>query len=99
METLGRAPPLAGSLMVVVLGLNPGGESRDAECFIAREDLHKHGKGFKNRRLGVEGFSSVWCSVGNGGMDLYSSPYVIPNNSPHKPVPHSLFRTRQPFQD
>ena len=28
-------------------------------------------------------------------MDPYSSPYIIPNNSPHNPFPHSLLRTRQ----
>ena len=28
-------------------------------------------------------------------MDPYSSPYIIPNNSPHSPFPHSLLRTRQ----
>ena len=31
--------------------------------------------------------SAVWCLVGNGGMDPYSSPYIIPNNSPHNPFP------------
>ena len=38
---------------------------------------------------------TVWCLVGNGGMDPYSSPYIIPNNSLHNPFPHSLLRTRQ----
>ena len=28
-------------------------------------------------------------------MDPYSSPYIIPNNSPHNPFPHSLIGTRQ----
>ena len=28
-------------------------------------------------------------------MDPYSSPDIIPNNSPHNPFPHSLVRTRQ----
>ena len=28
-------------------------------------------------------------------MDPYSSPCIIPNNSLHNPVPHSLLRTRQ----
>ena len=28
-------------------------------------------------------------------MDPYSSPYIIPNNIPHNPFPHSLLRTRQ----
>ena len=28
-------------------------------------------------------------------MYPYSSPYIIPNNSPHNPFPHSLLRTRQ----
>ena len=28
-------------------------------------------------------------------MDPYSSSYMIPNNSLHNPVPHSLLRTRQ----
>ena len=28
-------------------------------------------------------------------MDPYSSPYIIPNNSPHNPFPHSLLSTRQ----
>ena len=31
---------------------------------------------------------SPWCLVGNGGMDPYSSPYIIPNDSPHNPFPH-----------
>ena len=30
-------------------------------------------------------------------MDRYSCPYIIPNNSPHNPFPHSLLRTRQPL--
>ena len=39
--------------------------------------------------------SSPLCLVGNGGMDPYSSPYIIiPNNSPHNPFPHSLESTR-----
>ena len=33
--------------------------------------------------------------VGSGGMDPYSSPYIIPNNRLHNPFPHSLLRTRQ----
>ena len=37
-----------------------------------------------------------WCLVGDGGIDPCISPYVIPNNRPHKPVPQSLLRTRQP---
>ena len=28
-------------------------------------------------------------------MDPYSSPYIIPNNSPHDPFPHSPLRTTQ----
>ena len=28
-------------------------------------------------------------------MDLYSSPYIIPNSSLHNPFPHSLLRSRQ----
>ena len=28
-------------------------------------------------------------------MDPSSSPYIIPNNSPHNSFPHSLLRTRQ----
>ena len=28
-------------------------------------------------------------------MDPYSSPYIIPNHSPHNPFPHSLLRIRQ----
>ena len=32
---------------------------------------------------------------GNGGMDPYSSPYIIPNHSPNNPFPHSLLSTRQ----
>ena len=28
-------------------------------------------------------------TVGNGGMDPYSSPYIIPNSSPHNPFPLS----------
>ena len=39
--------------------------------------------------------SSVWCLVGNGGMDPYSSPYITPNNSPPNPIPHSLLSTRE----
>ena len=38
---------------------------------------------------------AVWCTVGNGGMDPYSSPYIIPIDSLHTPFPHSLPRTRQ----
>ena len=38
---------------------------------------------------------SVWFLVGNGGMDPFSSPYRIPNNSPPHPFPHSPLRTRQ----
>ena len=38
---------------------------------------------------------SVWCLVRNGGMDPYSSPYIIPSNCLHNPFPHSLLRTRQ----
>ena len=30
---------------------------------------------------------TVWFLVGNGGMDPYSSPYIIPNHSPHNPFP------------
>ena len=39
-----------------------------------------------------------WCLGGNGGMDPYSSPYIMPNNSPHSPFPHSLLSTREPRQ-
>ena len=39
--------------------------------------------------------NSVWCFVGNGGIDPYSSPYIIPSNSLHNPFPHSLLSTRQ----
>ena len=39
--------------------------------------------------------TTVWFLVGNGGMDPYSSPYIIPKYSPHNPFPHSLLRTRQ----
>ena len=28
-------------------------------------------------------------------MDSYSSPYIIPNNSPYNPLPHSLLSTRE----
>ena len=35
-----------------------------------------------------------WCLGGNGGMDFYSSPYIIPNNNPSNPFPHSLLGTR-----
>ena len=28
-------------------------------------------------------------------MDPHSSLYIIPNDSPHNPFPHSLLRTRQ----
>ena len=30
---------------------------------------------------------SPWCLVGNGGMDPYSSPYIIPKSSPHNFIP------------
>ena len=41
--------------------------------------------------------TSVWflVLVGNGGVDPYSRPYIISNNSPHTPFPHSLLSTRQ----
>ena len=39
--------------------------------------------------------TSPWCLVGNGGMDPYYSPYIIPNNCRHNPFPHSLLRTRR----
>ena len=29
------------------------------------------------------------------GMDPYSSPYIIPNDSPQYPYPHSLLSTRE----
>ena len=35
---------------------------------------------------------TVWCLVGNGATDPYSSPYIIPNNSLYRPFPHSLLR-------
>ena len=44
---------------------------------------------------GSKGVSTYPFLVGNGGMDSYSSPYIIPTSSPHKPFPHSLLRTRQ----
>ena len=28
-----------------------------------------------------------WCLVGNGGMDPYSSPCMIPKNNPQNPFP------------
>ena len=28
-------------------------------------------------------------------MDPYSSPYIIPNNNPYNPFPHSLQSTRE----
>ena len=36
-----------------------------------------------------------WCLVGNEGMDPYSSPYIVSNNSLHNPFPHSLLSTRE----
>ena len=39
------------------------------------------------------GLSSVWCLAENGGMDRYSSPYIIPNDGLHNP----LLRTRQSY--
>ena len=33
--------------------------------------------------------------VGKGELDPYSSLYIIPNNSPHNPFPHSLLSTRE----
>ena len=38
---------------------------------------------------------SPWCLGGNGGMDPYSSPYIIPNKNPYSPFPHSLLSTRE----
>ena len=38
---------------------------------------------------------TVWFLVGNGGMDPYSSPYIIPNYSPKNPSPQSLLSTRE----
>ena len=38
---------------------------------------------------------TVWCLVGNGGMDPFSSPYITPNSSLPNPFPHSLLRTRR----
>ena len=34
--------------------------------------------------------SSHWCLVGNGGMDPHSSPFILFNDNPHNPFPHSL---------
>ena len=49
--------------------------------------------------LSVESISKVnsfvWLLVGNGEMDPYSSPYIIPHNSPHHPFLHSLLSTRE----
>ena len=28
-------------------------------------------------------------------MDPYSGPYIVPNSSPHTPLPHSLLSTRE----
>ena len=39
---------------------------------------------------------TVWFLVGNEGMDPHSSPYIIPNNSPHNPLPHSPLSTPKP---
>ena len=48
------------------------------------------------RQLGPSDLGlTVRFLVGNGGMDPYSSPYIIPNNSPHIPFPHSLLSTRE----
>ena len=33
---------------------------------------------------------SPWCLGGNGAMDPYSSPYIIPNNNPSNPFPLSV---------
>ena len=47
----------------------------------------KKGLGLKTDDLGwVEAY---------GGMDPYSSPYIIPNASLHNPFPHSLPSTRE----
>ena len=35
---------------------------------------------------------------GNGSL-LSCSPYIIPNDSPHNPFPHSLLSTRQPIPE
>ena len=44
--------------------------------------------------LRVSGFDYLVLSR-EWGMDPYSSPCVIPNDSPHNPFRHSLLRTRQ----
>ena len=36
-----------------------------------------------------------WCLGGKGRMDPHSSPYIIPNNDPYYPFPHSLLSTRE----
>ena len=38
---------------------------------------------------------SARCLGGNGGMDPYSSPYMIPNYNPYNPFPHALLSTRE----
>ena len=38
--------------------------------------------------------SSIWCLVGNGGMDPCSSTYILSNSSLHNLFPHSPLRPR-----
>ena len=38
-------------------------------------------------------FTYCLVLVGNGGMDPYTRPYIIPKNSPQYPFPHSLLST------
>ena len=40
--------------------------------------------------------STVWCVVGNGGMDPYSSPYIIPIVVS---IVHSPFPTKNQTED
>ena len=49
----------------------------------------------RQRKLGFTVTKSPWCLVGNGGMDPYSSPYIIPIDNPKDPFPHSLLSIRE----
>ena len=77
-----------------------GGSSSSAGGHSILELFKSHGSRSEQGRAHGHGpmalsAATVWCLVGNGGMDPYSSPYIIPNNRPHSPFPLSFLRTRQ----
>ena len=62
---------------------------------LGRSRKKRHCQKQESRSHGTLNSKAVWFLVGNGGMDPYSSPHIIPNNSPQNPFPHSRRRTRQ----